>query len=58
MLIISSLQDHLVNPLPAIEFSKLVPAKLIVLTNDLGHQAPNFDDPVMRKGIVDMLNSE
>src|SRR6185503_4082844 len=36
MLIISSKQDHMVNPAPAIEFSKLVPAKLVLIDSDLG----------------------
>lgn len=55
MLIISSQQDHLVNPLPAIEFSKLLPAKLLVLNSEDGHVAPNFSDPAMQKAIVDEL---
>lgn len=56
MLIISSQQDHLVNPIPATEFAKLVSAKLLMLNNDRGHQAPDFDNPAMRKAIIDMLN--
>lgn len=55
MLIISSRQDHLVNPIQAIEFSKMLPARLIVLTTDLGHEAPSFDDPVLQKSIADFL---
>jgi homoserine O-acetyltransferase len=57
MLIITSRQDHMVNPAPAIEFSKMLPAKLLILDSDLGHEAPNFDDPVMQKSITDMLAS-
>lgn len=56
MLIISSKQDHTVNPSSAIEFSKLLPtAKLIVLDNDLGHLAGNFDEPAAKKDIIAML---
>lgn len=57
MLIISSRQDHLVNPMPAIAFSKLLPAKLVLLDSELGHQAPNFNDPVMSKNIIDILSA-
>jgi len=55
MLIISSLQDHMVNPTAAIEFSKLLPAKLVVLDSDKGHQAPNFSDPLVKDPIVQIL---
>jgi len=55
VLIIVSAQDHLVNPEPAIEISKLLPSKLVVLDNDKGHLAVSFDDPQMHKAIVDEL---
>jgi homoserine O-acetyltransferase len=55
MLIIVSKQDHLVNPQPAIDFSKLLPAKLVVLDSDLGHGAANFNDPQIHQSIVDEL---
>ncbi len=56
MTIIVEQQDHLCNPQPAMEFSKLLPAKLIVLNSDAGHVgAGNFDDPDMKKGIEDEL---
>jgi homoserine O-acetyltransferase/O-succinyltransferase len=58
MLIIVSQQDHMVNPLPAIEFSKLLPAKLVILDSDLGHEAPNFDDQVMQKNIIEILRDD
>jgi homoserine O-acetyltransferase len=58
MLIISSRQDHLVNPAPAIEFSKLLPAKLLVLDSDRGHVAPDFNDPTMQTAIVTALEGE
>jgi len=55
MLIISSLQDHMVNPTPAMEFSKLLPAKFIMLNDEKGHQAPNFYTPVIKDAIVEVL---
>ena len=58
MLIISSKQDHTVNPIPAIEFSKLLPAKLLLLDSDRGHAAPDFNDPQMRTAIVVALEGE
>ena len=56
MLIISSLQDHMVNPNPAIDFSKLLPAKLILINSDKGHLAVNFSDPQLKNGITELLN--
>lgn len=55
MLIISSLQDHSVSPEPAVQFSKLLPAKLIMFDSELGHQAVNFDDAAEKKGIMEIL---
>jgi homoserine O-acetyltransferase len=58
MLIIVSKQDHLVNPTPAMEFSKLLPSKLIILDSNKGHLAVSFDDPQMKQGIIDELAEE
>ena len=55
MLIIISLQDHMVNPEPALQFAKLIYAKLTILNNDFGHQAPSFDDPAMQRSIGEFL---
>jgi len=57
ILIISSLQDHMVNPTAAIEFSKLLPAKLVVLNDEKGHQAPNFYTPIVKDAIIQILAS-
>jgi homoserine O-acetyltransferase len=57
MLIVSSKQDHLVNPTPAIEFSKLLPAKLIVLDSESGHLAGNLEDPQVKKDIKGLLDN-
>lgn len=56
MLIVTSKQDHLVNPTPAIEFSKLLAAKLIVLDSEAGHLAGNLEDPEVRKDIKELLD--
>jgi homoserine O-acetyltransferase/O-succinyltransferase len=56
MTIIVEKQDHLCNPAPAIEFSKLLQAKLIVLDSEAGHVgAANFDDPAIKQAIADEL---
>jgi homoserine O-acetyltransferase len=56
MTIIVEKQDHLCNPQPATEFSKLLPAKLVILDSDQGHVGSgNFDDPVMKQSIEDEL---
>ncbi len=56
MTIIVEQQDHLCNPQPSMAFSKLLPAKLVVLNSDAGHMgAAEWDDPAMKKGIEDEL---
>jgi homoserine O-acetyltransferase len=55
MLIIVSRQDHLINPIPAMSFAKFLSAKLVVLNNELGHEAPDFDDETFEKNIRMML---
>jgi homoserine O-acetyltransferase len=55
MLIISSQQDHMVNPVAAIEFSKLLPAKLVLVNSDKGHVATNFTDPQIKDSIIAFL---
>lgn len=52
MTIIVEKQDHLCNPEPAIEFSKLLQCKLVVLDSELGHiGSANLDDPMMKEAI-------
>jgi homoserine O-acetyltransferase len=52
VLIIVSAQDHLVNPEPAIAFSKLLPSKLVIVDSEKGHLAGTFDDPQIKKAVV------
>ena len=40
VLIVPSLQDHMVNPTPALEFAKMIGAQTLELTGDCGHVAP------------------
>ncbi len=55
MLIISSEQDHMVNPNPAIGFSKLLPAKLVLLNNSKGHLVADFKNPEIKDKIIELL---
>jgi homoserine O-acetyltransferase len=55
MLFIESLQDHLVNPAPAIEFSKLVNGKVVSVNTIMGHSDHVTGDPEVKKSIVDLL---
>jgi len=52
VLIVSSAQDHMVSPQPALSFAKLIGAKTIVLQSDCGHLAPGCEadtlDPAVR----------
>jgi homoserine O-acetyltransferase len=58
MLIISSRQDHMVNPAPAIEFSKLVRAKLVLIDSDLGHLISNFGDEQIKESVIALLDAK
>ena len=43
MLIVNARQDHMVDPLPALGFAKLIHAQTIVLESDCGHIAPGCE---------------
>lgn len=42
-LIVVATQDHMVNPLPALGFAKLIHAQTLVLESDCGHMAPSCE---------------
>lgn len=52
VLIVPSLQDHMVNPQPALNFAKLIGAKTFLLKGDCGHLATRCEsatlNPVVR----------
>jgi homoserine O-acetyltransferase len=58
MLFIVSEQDHLVNPAPAIGFASLVNAQVVKVNSEMGHSAHVFDDPDVKKSIIDLLAAE
>ncbi len=43
MLAVVSVQDHMVNPLPAMRFAPLAHARVLQLTGDCGHLAPGCE---------------
>jgi len=45
VLVISSVQDHVVTPGPAFEFGRLLHAGIVRLEGDCGHLAPNCEGP-------------
>jgi homoserine O-acetyltransferase len=55
MLIITSLQDHMVNPNPAINFAKMINAQLVKLNNDCGHLAPGCEIDTVNKVVNEFL---
>lgn len=58
MLIVPSAQDHMVNPLPAETFARLLPpsrARLIILNSDCGHMVPGCDLQRLNRAVNDFL---
>lgn len=43
VMIIVGEKDHLVHPMPAVEFAKLINAELVILDNNCGHLAPGCE---------------
>jgi homoserine O-acetyltransferase len=43
VLVISSAQDHMVNPQPALDFAKQINAQTLILESDCGHIAPGCE---------------
>ena len=56
--IIVNLQDHLINPKPAIEFAKLIQAKTLKLDNDCGHLAVGCEMQTISKAIREFWEKE
>ncbi len=51
VLIIVNLQDHMVNPHPAMKFAKLIDAKTLILNDDCGHLGPTCEAARVNKAI-------
>ncbi len=57
MLIVTSQQDHAVNPAPALEFARLLHAQTLVLRGDCGHLAPFCEADDVRPVVDSFLRS-
>ncbi len=57
LLSIVNLQDHMVNPIAAIKFAKLINAKTLELNNDCGHLGPDCEINKLNKTINNFLES-
>jgi homoserine O-acetyltransferase len=55
VLVVSSRQDHMVNPIPAIAFAPMIHAKLLVLEGDCGHLATLCEAAKVRPAIAEAL---
>ncbi|HEX5412099.1 MAG TPA: alpha/beta fold hydrolase [Terriglobia bacterium] len=51
VLVVPSLQDHMVNPQPALEFAKLIHARVLKLTSDCGHIATGCELSKLEQGV-------
>ena len=58
VLSIVSLQDHMVNPTPAIEFGKLINAETLKLDNDCGHLGPGCEMDKVDKAVNKFLEEK
>lgn len=58
MLIINAEQDHMVNPIPALAFAKLIHASTLVLMSDCGHMAPGCEIDKVSPAIESFLGAQ
>lgn len=54
--VIVASKDHVVTPGPAIEFARLLRAKLLVLDSDCGHNAPWCEQQRVNKAVAEFLD--
>lgn len=54
--VIVASKDHVVTPGPAIEFARLLKARLLVLDNDCGHNAPWCEQERVNKAVAEFLD--
>ena len=56
-LVVVNKQDHLVNPLPSIEFAKMLHAPLIELDSDCGHRAHTCEMKRIGAAVAEFLEN-
>ncbi len=55
MLVVVGLQDHMVNPGPALAFAKALKAPAVELATDCGHLAPGCEQEKVSRAIARFL---
>jgi homoserine O-acetyltransferase len=58
VLIVPSLQDHMVNPEPALNFAKLIGARTFVLKGDCGHIATGCESSTLNPAVRAFLDGQ
>lgn len=57
VLVVSSAQDEMVNPQPALDFARMIGARAIVLQGDCGHLATNCEGATLNPQVRAFLDS-
>lgn len=57
-LVISAAQDHMVDPVPALEFARMTGGETLVLTSDCGHLAPGCEADKVSRAIDRFLSGK
>ena len=55
VLVVAATRDHMVNPIPALDFAKLIHARTLELTSDCGHLAPGCEAQKVNATIAKFL---
>jgi homoserine acetyltransferase len=55
VLVVAAAQDHMVNPIPALDFARLIHAQTLELTSDCGHLSPGCEEQKMNSAIREFL---
>jgi homoserine O-acetyltransferase len=55
VLVVAATQDHMVNPVPALDFAQLIHAQTLQLTSDCGHLSPGCEESKMKTAIQEFL---
>jgi homoserine O-acetyltransferase/O-succinyltransferase len=58
MLVVVSLQDHMVQPSPAREFARLTKAEILTLTGNCGHLASGCERDLMTREVTRFLSAK
>jgi homoserine O-acetyltransferase len=53
--VVAASKDHMVNPLPALEFARLLHAVTVVLSSDCGHLSPGCELPKVNEAVAKAL---